>query len=246
MNKLVRLLVGIAVMVGLIGAVGATEPLAQPAAAASYVSAAYTAPKRGQTNAGVKSLQLRLVKANLLSRDSVTSYFGPLTEGAVKRFQRAQGLSANGKVDKTTWLRLVKQTGKITIAAQPKTKLAQRCLTSGRVLCIDKTRRQLFYVQNGRIVKSMSARFGCAGNRTREGTFSILRKNRHWVSTIYHSPMPFSMFFSGGQAVHYSSDFAARGYSGCSHGCVNIRDWNKLEYVFAHARVGDRVVVYRS
>lgn len=66
------------------------------------------------------------------------------------------------------------------------------------------------------------------------------------MSTIYHTPMPFSMFFSGGQAVHYSSDFAARGYLGCSHGCVNVRDWNKLEWIYDRVKVGDRVVVYRS
>ena len=58
--------------------------------------------------------------------------------------------------------------------------------------------------------------------------------------------MPFSMFFSGGQAVHYSSDFAARGYAGCSHGCVNIRSKKTLAWIYAKIRVGDRVVVYRS
>ena len=58
--------------------------------------------------------------------------------------------------------------------------------------------------------------------------------------------MPFSMFFSGGQAVHYSSDFAARGYAGCSHGCVNIRKKSTIRWVFARIHVGDRVVVYRS
>jgi hypothetical protein len=31
------------------------------------------------------------------------------------------------------------------------------------------------------------------------------------------------MFFGGGQAVHYSPDFAARGYNGASHGCVTLR-----------------------
>jgi lipoprotein-anchoring transpeptidase ErfK/SrfK len=66
------------------------------------------------------------------------------------------------------------------------------------------------------------------------------------VSTIYHSPMPYSMFFSGGQAVHYSSDFARRGYYGCSHGCVNIRNWSKIAWIYQRIRVGDKVVVYRS
>ena len=56
----------------------------------------------------------------------------------------------------------------------------------------------------------------------------------------------FTMFFSGGQAVHYSSDFAARGYSGASHGCVNVRDYDALASLFDQVAVGDKVVVYRS
>jgi lipoprotein-anchoring transpeptidase ErfK/SrfK len=58
--------------------------------------------------------------------------------------------------------------------------------------------------------------------------------------------MPFAMFFSGGQAVHYSDDFNARGYNGCSHGCANIRNWSGVEQLFGQVRVGDKVVVYRS
>ena len=47
---------------------------------------------------------------------------------------------------------------------------------------------------------------------TREGLFHVGWKSRDHVSKLYDSAMPFAMFFSGGQAVHYSSDFAARGY----------------------------------
>ncbi|HET9649466.1 MAG TPA: L,D-transpeptidase [Microlunatus sp.] len=125
-------------------------------------------------------------------------------------------------------------------------RLANRCKTTGRVLCIDKTRRKLYFVQNGRIRATVDARFGCARTPTRNGTFRVYRKNKHWVSTIYHTAMPYSMFFSGGQAVHYSSDFARRGYYGCSHGCVNIRNRSKLAWIYARIHVGDKVVVYRS
>ncbi len=125
-------------------------------------------------------------------------------------------------------------------------RITQRCKTRGRVLCIDKTRDKLYYVKNGKVIKTMDARFGCASTRTREGTFRVFRKRRYTISSLYHTPMPYSMFFSGGQAVHYSSDFARRGYAGCSHGCVNIRAKAKLRYVFNRIRLGDRVVVYRS
>ncbi len=71
-------------------------------------------------------------------------------------------------------------------------------------------------------------------------------KSRDHVSSLYGSSMPFAMFFSGGQAVHYSSDFAARGYDGASHGCVNVRDYDAIAALFDKVNVGDPVIVYRS
>jgi lipoprotein-anchoring transpeptidase ErfK/SrfK len=123
--------------------------------------------------------------------------------------------------------------------------LDARCLT-GRVLCIDKTDRALRWVVNGRIIMEMDARFGAAATPTREGQFSVFWKDRDHVSSIFESQMPDSMFFSGGQAVHYSADFAAVGYAGASHGCVNIRDRDGLDWLFDQVNVGDKVVVYWS
>ena len=51
---------------------------------------------------------------------------------------------------------------------------------------------------------------------------------------------------SGGQAVHYSADFAAVGYGGASHGCVNVRDRDAVARLFDQVRVGDAVIVYWS
>jgi lipoprotein-anchoring transpeptidase ErfK/SrfK len=56
--------------------------------------------------------------------------------------------------------------------------------------------------------------------------------------------MPYSMFFSGGQAVHYSSNFARLGYSGASHGCVNVRNKARLVQLYGEVRIGDSVVVH--
>jgi lipoprotein-anchoring transpeptidase ErfK/SrfK len=66
------------------------------------------------------------------------------------------------------------------------------------------------------------------------------------VSSIYKTPMPYAMFFSGGQAIHYSPDFKARGYNGASHGCVNMRDKKKIAWIFARVKVGDRVLIYNA
>ena len=66
------------------------------------------------------------------------------------------------------------------------------------------------------------------------------------MSSLYDTSMPFAMFFSGGQAVHYSPDFAAVGYNGASHGCVNIRDYDGVAWLYDQVQIGDKVVVYWS
>jgi lipoprotein-anchoring transpeptidase ErfK/SrfK len=125
-----------------------------------------------------------------------------------------------------------------------KYKIDRRCVTKGRVLCINKKTRKLVYLVNGKPIQVMDVRFGAMKTPTRSGVFKVYRKSKNHVSSLYHSKMPYAMFFSGGQAVHYSSDFKARGYNGASHGCVNVRDKNKIAWVFARVHVGDKVVVY--
>jgi lipoprotein-anchoring transpeptidase ErfK/SrfK len=115
---------------------------------------------------------------------------------------------------------------------------------NGRVMCISKTTRTLSWMIDGKVLSTMDVRFGSQYTPTREGVFNVGWKSRDHVSTIYDTPMPYAMFFSGGQAVHYSSDFAARGYNGASHGCVNVRDKGAIAALFDQVRTGDKVVVY--
>ena len=121
--------------------------------------------------------------------------------------------------------------------------LDDRCL-AGRVICISKGQRRLAWVIDGTIVDTMSVRFGSELTPTRNGVFSVYWKSKNHVSSLYDTPMPYALFFSGGQAVHYSADFARNGYNGASHGCVNVRDKGAVAALFDAARVGDKVVVY--
>jgi L,D-transpeptidase catalytic domain/Putative peptidoglycan binding domain len=252
MGKIASMLLGMVMTTGVLIGLSATEPLAVEAEAANYVSRLYTAPKKGQTGNHIVALQRRLRAAGVMPTEHITGYFGDRTESAVKRFQRSVGLEPVGKVGKRTWDLLVAKTGKILIKKPfkwpPKNSvnLPSRCETSGRVLCVDKSKRKLYYVKAGKIIKTADARFGCPGMRTREGTFKVRWKSRHHVSSLFNSPMPYAMFFSGGQAVHYSPDFARVGYNGCSHGCVNIRSRSTIAWIFDQIRVGDRVYVYWS
>ncbi|MEV6326586.1 L,D-transpeptidase family protein [Streptomyces sp. NPDC051909] len=204
--------------------------------------------KDGDENAQVRELQARLRQIGYFDR-APTGFYGTMTAGAVKGFQKKRELPQTGSVDETTWQRLLGMTRKPTAAElRPATtnKLDTpdpRCMT-GRVMCISKESRTLAWMIDGKVVSSFDVRFGSENTPTREGEFKVEWKARDWTSTIYHTPMPYAMFFSRGQAVHYSADFAARGYNGASHGCVNVRDKAKLAVLFDQVKVGDKVVVH--
>jgi lipoprotein-anchoring transpeptidase ErfK/SrfK len=104
----------------------------------------------------------------------------------------------------------------------------------------------LRWVIDGQVKMTFDARFGSELTPTREGMFSVYWKSEDHVSSLYDTPMPYAMFFDGGQAVHYSPDFAANGYDGSSHGCVNIRDKAGIATLFGQVKIGDKVYVYRS
>lgn len=122
-------------------------------------------------------------------------------------------------------------------------KLDSRCMT-GRAFCISKSQRKMAWVVDGKIDTVLDVRFGSELTPTRNGSFQVNWKSRNHVSSLYHTSMPYAMFFSGGQAIHYSPDFAARGYNGSSHGCVNVRNKSGLARLFDLAKVGDKVIVY--
>jgi peptidoglycan hydrolase-like protein with peptidoglycan-binding domain len=207
--------------------------------------------KQGSEGDRVRELQARLSQIGWHS-GRITDFYGTATVSNVKGFQDKRQIPVTGEVDQRTWDRLTAMTREPTKAEKnnvvPKPSAAgldSRCLT-GRALCVSKSTNQLVWVVDGKPQIRVDVRFGSQELPTREGAFSVGWKSRNHVSTIYHTPMPFAMFFSGGQAVHYSPDFAARGYAGASHGCVNVRDRQAIETLFDTVRVGDKVIVYRS
>ncbi|MFI6344487.1 L,D-transpeptidase family protein [Streptomyces sp. NPDC050560] len=202
----------------------------------------------GTSSAQVRELQARLRSLKLFGQNP-TGYYGTITSASVSAFQKSRGLPRTGSTDRTTWQRLLDRTDTPSHdelyppTTLPVSKPDPRC-TTGRAMCISKKSRTLAWMVDGKIVSAMDVRFGSEGDPTREGLFKVFWKHRHHVSTLYDSPMPYAMFFSGGEAVHYSSDFAARGYAGASHGCVNVRDEKKIAALYAAVHTGDKVVVY--
>jgi peptidoglycan hydrolase-like protein with peptidoglycan-binding domain len=243
-------------------AVASASPSSQPAAvpAAQEILPA-TDPltpdpailEPGDRGPRVRALQARLRQIGWYA-GKVTNRYGPRTTTAVKGFQAKRKLPVLGYVDRATIERLRAMThqptrdelaNRVPDGTWTTARLDDRCRT-GRALCIDKSSRTVRWVVGGEVRKTMAVRFGASYSPTREGLFHVGWKSRDHVSKLYDSAMPFAMFFSGGQAVHYSSDFAARGYSGASHGCVNVRDYAGIKWLFDQVKVGDKVVVYWS
>ncbi|MGW1772899.1 L,D-transpeptidase family protein [Streptomyces sp. NPDC002104] len=225
-----------------------SSPSSSPSPSASPTPTVKQIMANGDDSELVRELQARLRQLKLMSV-APTGFYGSKTTAAVKSFQSRNGLTATGGVDEATWKKIQSATRKPTEAElRPPTVNEPdapdpRCMT-GRVMCISKESRTLAWMIDGKIVTTLDVRFGSENTPTREGEFKVEWKAKDWVSTLYHTPMPYAMFFSRGQAVHYSADFAARGYAGASHGCVNVRDKAKLATLFDAVKVGDKVVVY--
>ena len=206
----------------------------------------------GDSGPVVRELQARLRQIGWYFGD-VTGEYGATTTEAVRGFQEKRGVKVTGSVDRRTLSLLEGMTTEPTsdelhnIEPDPADgqPLDPRCLT-GSALCVDKSSSSLRWVVDGEVLMTLDARFGGNGYFTREGEFSVYLKSRDHVSQLYGSSMPYAMFFSGGQAVHYSPDFAAKGYSGASHGCVNLRDYDDVAWLFDQVSVGDKVIVYWS
>lgn len=205
----------------------------------------------GDVGPKVRAMQARLRQIGWFSGDVVDRY-GPRTTEAIRGFQAKRGFPVTGVADQRTYDRLLSMTRQPTrdelanvrpVAPEGAWDVDKRCLT-GQVICISKSTRRLTWVVDGEARYGMDVRFGSEQLPTREGVFSIYKKKVDVISNLYNTPMPYSMFFSGGQAIHYSSNFARLGYNGSSHGCVNVRAWDKIVRLYDDAPIGTKVVIH--
>ena len=183
--------------------------------------------------------QLAWLGHDIRTQESQEALFGRTTRDAVRSFQTKHWLPATGRIDKRTRHVLSRMSAPIGV-------LPRTCTETPMSLCIDKTAKVLRFVVKGEVKLTTDARFGAPGMETDEGIFAIKEKSRDHVSSRFHTWMPFAMFFNGDEAVHYSPDFAAVGYLHGSHGCVGVRDMEKVTWLFDHVPVGTRVYVYWS
>lgn len=137
---------------------------------------------------------------------------------AIRAFQKKHRIKpAMGFAGPVTWATMQ------LVAARENPNAAKKCpVRSYRIACVDLD-RQLAWVQRGEkvVFGPLHIRSGRAGYGTRTGWHRIYWRHKNHVSSLYNSPMPYSQFFSGGQAFHgiYGNLFAPVG----SMGCVNLR-----------------------
>lgn len=116
---------------------------------------------------------------------------------------------------------------------------ATPCAASARA-CVDLSTQQAWLMRNGSVnYGPVPVATGMASAPTAPGTFEVFWKDLHHRSSIFHNaPMPYSVFFNGGDAFHQDSVNVR------SNGCVHLTQ-SAAQTFYNTLHVGDVVQVVR-
>ena len=115
---------------------------------------------------------------------------------------------------------------------------------AGIVVTVDKTAQRLSVAVDGFPRYEWPVSTARWGYRTPNGTYKPQWLARKWFSRKYDwSPMPYSIFFDGGYAIHGSYEISHLGRP-ASHGCIRLHPDNAaLLFALVKERVGDTTIV---
>ena len=116
---------------------------------------------------------------------------------------------------------------------------------AGVVVRIDKSSQRMAVSVDGTMRYSWPVSTGRRGYGTPSGVFHPQMMARRWFSRkYYNSPMPHSIFFYHGFAIHGTYDLARLG-GPASHGCVRLHPSNAatLFALVARQRGNTRIVI---
>lgn len=165
-----------------------------------------------------------------------TGYYGDITKAAVVAFQKKIGVKANGVVRYRTWRPLIRAT------VRGLGDVPGSCKKAGWRACYDRSLHQVSLYHKGNLLNSWLVRGGGSDTPTEPGKYVVYYRDIDHVSSLYDTPMPYSQFFNGGQALH-GSRLMMDPFVGHSHGCVNfwVEDarqlWNLTSTKKLHVRV---------
>jgi lipoprotein-anchoring transpeptidase ErfK/SrfK len=98
----------------------------------------------------------------------------------------------------------------------PASAATMPCSAAARA-CVDLSTQRAWLAHDGKVTYGpVKVKTGRPSFPTAPGTFHVTYKDRDHVSSVYHSPMPYSVFFNGGDAFHEGSLVVS------SHGCVHL------------------------
>ncbi|MEJ7649996.1 MAG: Ig-like domain repeat protein [Nakamurella sp.] len=125
-----------------------------------------------------------------------------------------------------------------TVTIKVKAPFVNGCNGAARA-CVDLTNDLAWIQENGRIIYGpVPMLSGRPGYRTTTGMFSVYWKDIDHESSIFDSaPMPYSIFFNGGEAFHEGS------LSIKSHGCIHL-GYSASRYFWDALDYGDAVNVF--
>ncbi len=93
------------------------------------------------------------------------------------------------------------------------------------VVHVSKARQAMYVYVDRRLVYVWPVSTAAWGYNTPDGVFYPTALDAYHRSGRYGSPMPYSIFFTGGYAIHGSYDIGHLGYP-ASHGCIRLHPQN--------------------
>jgi lipoprotein-anchoring transpeptidase ErfK/SrfK len=117
---------------------------------------------------------------------------------------------------------------------------------AGVVARIDISSQRMTVSENGRVLYTWAVSTARQPYHTPRGTFRPIRMHKMWYSRKYHnSPMPHSIFFYGGYAIHGTDAVSNLGRP-ASHGCIRLHPSNArtlFNLVKSHGSGNTRIVL---
>jgi lipoprotein-anchoring transpeptidase ErfK/SrfK len=118
--------------------------------------------------------------------------------------------------------------------------------TASLVARVDVSSQTMTISQYGRVIYNWPVSTARPGYITPRGDYRPTRLHRMWYSRKYEmSPMPFSVFFHGGYAIHGTNAVKRLG-TPASHGCVRLHTANAATFYSLVKQIGPgntRIVV---
>jgi lipoprotein-anchoring transpeptidase ErfK/SrfK len=111
---------------------------------------------------------------------------------------------------------------------------------------INLTTQRMEVSSNGKVQQNWAISSGRSGYITPNGKFRVQWTARSWFSRKYDlAPMPHSVFFNGGIAVHGTNSVGMLGQP-ASHGCVRLSQGNAAQFyamVHKHGQAATQIIV---